>query len=202
MTLDAAEDCAADSSYSTWQAGNSIFQTDSVLPDQFAELFRSTQYRSPEVRLAIAVLEDAIRTFFRYRSWRNRKERQMFNEVEAWFFTPNEDGVFSFENVCEVLRINAGYIRRGLLQVKQRPRDGAAIERSYRMVVASKSRIVPPRSASLTDGVRRRDRLTAAKRKSLQENRLMRKGMRRNWQNVSRSDFANERRFSPAHPQS
>lgn len=176
MTFDAAEDYAADSSYS-WQAGNSIFQTDSVLPDQFAELFRSTQYRSPEVRLVIAVLEDAISTFFRYGSWRNRKERQLFNEVEAWFFTPNEDGVFSFENVCEVLRINAGYIRRGLLQVKQRSSDGAAIERSYRIVVASKSRIVPRRWASLKDGARRRDRLSAAaaKRKSLRENWVTRR---------------------------
>lgn len=176
MTFDAAEDYAADSSYS-WQAGNSIFQTDSVLPDQFAELFRSTQYRSPEVRLVIAVLEDAISTFFRYGSWRNRKERQLFNEVEAWFFTPNEDGVFSFENVCEVLRINAGYIRRGLLQVKQRPSDGATIERSYRIVVASKSRIVPRRWASLKDGARRRDRLSAAaaKRKSLRENKVTRR---------------------------
>ena len=81
----------------------------------------------------------------------------------------------------------------------QRRRD---IERSYRILVASKSWIVPPRLVSLKDRVRRRDRLTAAKRKSLQENRLMRKGMRRNGQNVGRGDFFNERRFSPAQPQS
>ena len=153
MAFDVAEEYAANSSYSR-QDGNPIFQPDSLLPGQFAEVFRSTQYRSPEVRLVIAVLEDAIRTFFRYGSCRNRKERRLFNEVETWFFTPSEDGVFSFENVGEVLRMNAGYIRRGLLQVKQRCSDGGAIERSYSMVVASKSRIVPPRLASLKDCVR------------------------------------------------
>jgi hypothetical protein len=110
---DVAENYAAYSSYS-WREDDSIFQPDSVMPGQFAELLRSTQYRSPEVRLVIAVLEDAIRTFFTYRSCRNRKERRLFNDVEAWFFTPSQDGVFSFENVCEVLRVNAGYIRRGL----------------------------------------------------------------------------------------
>lgn len=184
MAFDVAEDYAANSSYR--QESDSLFQPDSLLPGQFAELFRSTQYRSPEVRLVIAVLEDAIRTFFRYRSCRNREERRAFNEVEAWFFTPSEDGVFSFENVCEVLHMNAGYVRRGLLKVKQRSSDGDAIERSYSMVVASKSRIAPPRLASLKDRLRRRERLTAAKRKS----RLMRKSLASSWQNIARSDFA------------
>jgi hypothetical protein len=113
MAFDVAENYAVNGSYS-WQEDDSIFQPDSVMPGQFAELFRSTQYRSPEIRLVIAVLEDAIRTFFTCRSCRNRKERRLFNDVEAWFFTPSRDGVFSFENVCEVLRVNAGYIRRGL----------------------------------------------------------------------------------------
>jgi hypothetical protein len=189
MAFDVAEDYARNGSYS-WQENDSIFQPDSVMPGQFAGLFRSTQYRSPEARLVIAVLEDAIRTFFRYRSWRNRKERRLFNDVEAWFFTPSQDGVFSFENVCVILRVNASYIRRGLLAVQTTVQRQRPIERFYRAAAASKSRIVPPRLASLKDRGRRRDRLTSAKRRSLGENQLMRKSLRSNGQNVVEPTFS------------
>lgn len=199
MDIGAAEAYVANSLDSR-QEGDYILQPDSLAPGQFAELFRSTHYRTPEVSLVIAVLEDAIGTFFSYRSCHNRKERRLFNEVETWIFTPDEDYVFSFENVCEVLGMNAGYIRRLLLRAKQ-PSDGdRAIEHSYSMMVASESRSVPPRMASLRDCVRRSDRppAAAAKRESLRKNRHMRNSLRPNWQNVGRSDCVNERRFSPA----
>jgi len=52
--------------------------------------------------------------------------KRIFQETEQWFFAGEEDGVFTFENLCEILRLTPGYIRRGLLDHKQgksRPAD-------------------------------------------------------------------------------
>src|SRR6266508_5079500 len=94
-------------------------------PDVLAvhEYLHVFQYRpalTPERRLLAAMLRDAIDCYMRYCFAKSRREKRMFQETEEWFFASDE-GVFGFENVCEVLRLAPGYIRRGLLQHKQRP---------------------------------------------------------------------------------
>jgi hypothetical protein len=183
MDIGTAEDYAPHSLDARHEGDSILYlQADGLALGQFTELFRSTHYHTPEVSLMIAVLEEAIGTFLRYRSGHTRKERRRFNEVETWIFRPSEDYVFSFENVCEVLRVDAGYIRRLL-----RPSAGdRPIEHSHSMVAAGNSRIDLPRSVSLKDRVRQSDYppVAAAKRKSLRKNRHMRKSLRPNWQNV------------------
>jgi hypothetical protein len=94
-------------------------------PDVLAvhEYLSVYQYRpalTPERRLLAAILRDAIDCHMRYCFAKSRREKKMQQETEEWFFGDGE-GVFSFENVCEVLRLAPGYIRRGLLLYKQGP---------------------------------------------------------------------------------
>jgi hypothetical protein len=94
-------------------------------PDVLAvhEYLHVFQYRpalTPERRLLAAILRDAIDCYMRYCCAKSRREKKMQQETEEWFFGDGE-GVFSFENVCEILKLSPGYIRRGLLRYKQRP---------------------------------------------------------------------------------
>jgi hypothetical protein len=93
-------------------------------PDVLAvhEYLSVYQYRpalTPERRLLAAILRDAIDSYMRYCSAKSRREKKMLQETEEWFFGSDEEGVFSFENVCEILKLSPGYIRRGLLHYKQ-----------------------------------------------------------------------------------
>jgi hypothetical protein len=95
-------------------------------PDVLAmhEYLHVFQYRpalTPERRLLAAILRDAIDCYMRYCFAKSRREKKMLQETEEWFFGSGEEGVFSFENVCEILKLAPGYIRRGLLHYKQRP---------------------------------------------------------------------------------
>jgi len=96
-------------------------------PDVLAvhEYLHVFQYRpalTPERRLLAAMLRDAIDCYMRYCFAKSRREKRMFQETEEWFFVDDE-GVFGFENVCDVLRLAPGYIRKGLLQYKQQPSE-------------------------------------------------------------------------------
>jgi hypothetical protein len=92
-------------------------------PDVLAvhEYLHVFQYRpalTPERRLLAAILSDAIDCYMRYCFGKSRRDKRMFQETEEWFFGSDE-GVFGFENVCEVLKLAPGYIRRGLLRYKE-----------------------------------------------------------------------------------
>jgi hypothetical protein len=96
----------------------SIFQADVLLSEQYFGNFRRRSYLEPEKRLMFAVLEDAIRCYQdNYISPRGKKKRH-FEEVKEWLLSEDGDWVFSFENVCDVLGVNAAYIRHGLLRWK------------------------------------------------------------------------------------
>jgi len=94
-------------------------------PDVLAvhEYLHVFQYRpalTPERRLIAAILGDAIDCYMRCCFAKSRREKKMYQETNEWFFG-NDEGVFSFENICEVLGLAPGYIRRGLLRYNQRP---------------------------------------------------------------------------------
>ena len=95
--------------------GPSELVPDQILPVQFADLLQGTSERTPELRLMAAVLEDAIRTFCRYPGSRRRRGRRLFQETAEWFDSPDTSWTFAFENVCDVLGLEPGWIR-GLLR--------------------------------------------------------------------------------------
>ena len=71
---------------------------------------------SPEKRLMLAVLEDAILCFQEHPAARQGKRKQSFDHVRRWLFDAGDDWVFSFENVCSALLMEPQYIRDGLLR--------------------------------------------------------------------------------------
>jgi hypothetical protein len=69
--------------------------------------------------LVAAILRDAVDCYLRDCFTKNRHRKRSFREAEEWFFKSEDYGVFSLENVCGVLNIDAGYIRRSLKEFEQ-----------------------------------------------------------------------------------
>src|SRR5262249_32883704 len=68
----------------------------------------------PEKRLFLAVLEEAVVTFQRYATEQGRRGRRLFREAEEWMGSEELCWPCSFRNICDVLGLDAGYLRQGL----------------------------------------------------------------------------------------
>ena len=100
------------------QTMDSLLQPDTLLPAQYLETIRRENHLDPEKMLMLAVLEDGVICFQKYISTRDEKEKRLLSEAEEWLLMEQngEDWLFSFDNVCETLGLNPGYIREGLLR--------------------------------------------------------------------------------------
>ena len=78
--------------------------------------------REREEGLMLAVLTDAIEYFQRYVLAKDERGKKLFQEAEDWFLEKESDWFFSFENICEVLRLHPDYIRQGILRWKEAAR--------------------------------------------------------------------------------
>ena len=95
--------------------------TDTADPVLFEQFFKRANSGGEE-RLMLAVLQDAVECFQQHALSECPWEKQLFREVERWILARNSDWVFSFENICETLKLNPGYIRRGLRLWKEAKR--------------------------------------------------------------------------------
>ena len=78
----------------------------------------------------VAVLEEALADYQRCWKARDKKGMERFADAQAWILESNSEWIFSFVNCCEVLGVEPGYLRQGLLCWKQGKRTRAsAIER-------------------------------------------------------------------------
>jgi hypothetical protein len=77
----------------------------SLVRDVFASLDNRLR-RIGEVRLAIAVLEDAVRCIERGHGARQFQARVERREAERWVASHARTHVFTFENICVLLRIS------------------------------------------------------------------------------------------------
>lgn len=100
----------------------SLFQPDTLLPEQFLDTFRRKQHLEPEKKLMLAILEDGIACFQKYLFARDGKGKALFREAETWV-QDKGDGVFSFASVCDILAFDPDYLRRGLAEWKQAALD-------------------------------------------------------------------------------
>lgn len=97
-----------------------LFQPDTILPTQyFDRLRRRTEYDG-ERRLMIAVLEDAVDVYRKLAGARDNRRRALFEDAEAWLESNDRTWIFSFENICDVLGLDSGYLRRGLHAQRRR----------------------------------------------------------------------------------
>lgn len=111
----------------------SLFQPDTLLPAQYFETFRRKAYLDSEKRLMLAVLEDAIACFQKHVFARDSKGKASLREAEEWIMEQNSQWLFSFENVCEVLGFNPGYVRQGLIRWKEKKVAEQSRAKVYRL---------------------------------------------------------------------
>lgn len=109
-----------------------LLQPDTLLPMQYFAALRRKAIQEPERRLVIAVLEDAVDCYQKYLGARDRKGHQLFVDAEDWFLSSERAWPFAFENICDLLGINAEYLRRGLSEWKERT-----------LVARSQGKVVP-----------------------------------------------------------
>jgi hypothetical protein len=91
-----------------------LFQPDTLLPSQYFDRIRRKASADGERRLMVAILEDAVDVYRKQAGARDRKRRQLFEDAEAWIESSDTSWIFSYENICDVLGIDATYLRKGL----------------------------------------------------------------------------------------
>jgi len=96
-----------------------FFQGDPDAEAAYAESRKRIGFLDGEKMLMLAVLDEAIDCYKRNLLAKDRKAKNLFAESEAWILDREDDAVFSFENVCEVLGFDADYLRTGLRRWKE-----------------------------------------------------------------------------------
>ena len=112
-----------------------LLQPDTLLPMQYFSALRRKTQQEPERRLAIAVLEDAVDCFQKHLTAQDRKGHQLYVDADEWISSEDRSWPFAFENICDLLSINAEYLRRGLGVWK----DKALAQRGVKVVQLSRA---------------------------------------------------------------
>jgi len=101
------------------QTRNLFGQPDVLVVTEYLHVYQSSFAQTAEMKLVAAVLKDGIDSYIKYLSAKPRRGRKLINEAEVWFLSKDENWLFSFENVCGILKLEPDYIRRSLLRYKQ-----------------------------------------------------------------------------------
>jgi hypothetical protein len=92
-------------------------EPDTILPSQF---FRHT-LATPETRLLLAILEEALNTRQRYLAATDPRSLAVLAEVEAWFLSDDAARLCAFVAICNTLEIEPTWMR-GRLGLSGSPR--------------------------------------------------------------------------------
>jgi hypothetical protein len=106
------------------------------LPDDCLRRLRRRVAPRGEMRLALAVLEDALRCLKADQGRGSFKPHWIAREAERWIESTDRGPLFSFENVCLILGLDAGNLRAWIFRwsAKRRPaprRPSAARRRPF-----------------------------------------------------------------------
>jgi hypothetical protein len=82
-----------------------------ILPSQY---FEPCGGLTPEHRLRMAVLYDAIRCVEKYRFATDAQSQRRFHEVRRWLLAEETNWPYSFEAICEALGLDANAVRHRL----------------------------------------------------------------------------------------
>jgi hypothetical protein len=96
-----------------------LFEPDVLSSHYFENLHRRSSLE-PEKKLMLAVLEDGIRCFQDNVTAQSGTRRRLFEDAKEWILQQDRHWLFSFENICDALGINPAYVRRRLMQWKQK----------------------------------------------------------------------------------
>lgn len=108
----------------TDQLDDEFSEAEAVLPLQFYGARRGATTIEPLRRLMVAMLVDAVRCFQTKFEARQQARRQEFAEVRSWIFSNEDNGAFSFNAVCDELKINPEAIRKGLVRWEEKMLSG------------------------------------------------------------------------------
>ena len=84
---------------------------DRILPIQFFSVSSSV---SPEKKLLLAIIEDAVGTLLKYGWMKGRRAERLTRIAWEWVDSPDSSYVCSFISICEALNLNPDRIRQGL----------------------------------------------------------------------------------------
>jgi hypothetical protein len=93
---------------------SSLFQVDTLATQQYHDTYRRKIPQQSEIRLMLAVLEDAINCYQDNIFAVNKKRIQLFKEAEDWFMNDDASWIFSFVSICSILNLEPGYFRQGI----------------------------------------------------------------------------------------
>jgi hypothetical protein len=97
-----------------------VFQLDILIPGQFLATYKRRLHMDPERALMFAILQDAVVCFQDCAGAQEKRKRRLFLDAEEWIMSDDHHYLFSFENVCASLALNASYLRRGLVRWKEK----------------------------------------------------------------------------------
>ena len=113
---------------------DSIMQLDTLLPSQYFPVRRK---QTPERRLMIAVVYEALHCLEKHRFATELEGRRLFREAQDWFLADEKNWPYSFECICALLDLESDAVRERLgvlLQREARPRR-VPIQRTKAMAV-------------------------------------------------------------------
>jgi len=91
-----------------------MIEPDILTPEQHRDRVRMESVDQPEIRLMLAVMEDAVATFQRFLTEPRKRNRRQFDEVRDWIRSSDTSWPYSFENICTALQFEPEIVRRGL----------------------------------------------------------------------------------------
>jgi hypothetical protein len=117
------------------QAGGGIVPPgpvhETVVPVQMPPRKKAT----PEQRLLLAVLDEAISTYRRHVGARSGRGRALFANAQAWFSSDDTGWLFAFESICDALQVDVSGVRSQLARWRQG--DAVVVERRPRRAAVS-----------------------------------------------------------------
>lgn len=141
-------------------SATALISNEVLLPEQFYAPL-GQRVSSPEQRLMLAVLEDAVYTILKHAGSSSKRGRRLVREVQRWLGASEPSWPFSFENICAVLGLDAVALRQRLrclqLQGERTGSTGKALLANPHRVVGRQHKVV------LAPSVRRRLRAQQAR---------------------------------------
>ena len=93
-----------------------VFQPDVLVSSEYLATYQRKFHLDPERLLMLAVLEDAVVCFQDNIAATCNRKQVLYRDAEQWVLDSDNSYLSSFENVCEALGYDAGYLRQGLLR--------------------------------------------------------------------------------------
>jgi hypothetical protein len=100
------------------QSGHSVSEVsgfDGEVCVRYESVFKRAEPAAGERRLLLAVLEDGIRTLLKNARATHGRGFNLRREALGWLTTAERADVFTFENICETLGIDAARLRERVL---------------------------------------------------------------------------------------